>query len=86
MREEQRIITALFADLEGSTVLGERLAEEEIKLLLGGAVFRFAGVVAKYGSDGTRTRISLPSGSDLREPRGDPVRHTLALALSLLAG
>ena len=38
MREERRVVTALFADLVGSTALGERLDPEELKLVVGEAV------------------------------------------------
>ena len=40
MREERRFVTALFADLVGSTALGERLDPEELKLVVGDAVVR----------------------------------------------
>ena len=33
-REERRVVTALFADLVGSTPLGERLDPEELKLVV----------------------------------------------------
>jgi class 3 adenylate cyclase len=49
VREEQRTITALFADLAGSTALGERLDAEEFKLVVGGAVGRVSGEVERFG-------------------------------------
>ena len=39
-REERRVVTALFADLVGSTPLGERLDPEEVRLIVGEAVAR----------------------------------------------
>ena len=49
MREEHRIITALFADLAGSTELGERLHEEEVKLVVGEAIGRVVSEVERLG-------------------------------------
>lgn len=49
MREEHRIITALFADLAGSTALGERLREEEVKLVVGEAIGRVAAEIERLG-------------------------------------
>jgi ABC-type oligopeptide transport system substrate-binding subunit/class 3 adenylate cyclase len=49
MREERKVVTALFADLVGSTALGERLDPEEVKLIVGEAVSRIVGVVERFG-------------------------------------
>src|SRR5213083_2528156 len=49
VREERRVITALFADLVGSTALGERLDPEEVRLVVGDAVARVVGVVEDFG-------------------------------------
>jgi ABC-type transport system substrate-binding protein/class 3 adenylate cyclase len=49
IREERRVITALFADLVGSTSLGERLEPEEVKLVVGEAVARIVGVIEDLG-------------------------------------
>lgn len=49
MREEHRTITALFADLAGSTALSERLDEEEVKLVVGEAVGRIVVEVERLG-------------------------------------
>ena len=40
LREERKVVTALFADLVGSTALGERLDPEEVRLIVGEAVAR----------------------------------------------
>src|SRR5437868_3103131 len=50
-REERRVVTALFADLVGSTALGERLDPEELKLIVADAVARMIGVIESF--DGT---------------------------------
>src|SRR5436190_18332900 len=49
VREERRVITALFADLVGSTPLAERLDPEEVRLVVGDAVARVVGVVEDFG-------------------------------------
>ena len=49
MREERRFVTALFADLVGSTSLGERLEPEELKLVVGDAIARIVGAVEAFG-------------------------------------
>ena len=43
------IVTAMFADLVGSTALGERLDPEELKLIVGDAVARVIGAVEAFG-------------------------------------
>jgi len=47
--DELRPVTVLFADLVGSTSLGERLALDEVKALVGECVSRMAGCVEQYG-------------------------------------
>src|SRR3989440_12415741 len=49
LREERRVITALFADLVGSTALGEQLDAEEVKLVVGEAVSRIVAEVERVG-------------------------------------
>src|SRR5437588_3787305 len=49
MREERKVVTALFADLQGSTALGEQLDPEELKLIVGEAVARIVHAVEDYG-------------------------------------
>ena len=47
--DELRPVTVLFADLVGSTSLGERLALDEVKALVGECVSRMAACVEQYG-------------------------------------
>ncbi|MFN2470451.1 MAG: AAA family ATPase [Gaiellaceae bacterium] len=47
--DELRPVTALFADVVGSTALGERLAPDEVKALVGECVTRLARAVEEYG-------------------------------------
>src|SRR6058998_1787116 len=47
--DELRPITALFADVVGSTSLGERLPPDEVKALVGECVNRMSRAVEEYG-------------------------------------
>ena len=49
IREERKVVTAVFADLVGSTALAERLDPEEVKLVVGEAVARIVGEIEKLG-------------------------------------
>ncbi|MGH2635590.1 MAG: ABC transporter substrate-binding protein [Actinomycetota bacterium] len=49
IREERKVVTAMFADLVGSTGLAERLDPEELKLVVNDAVTRVIGAVEAYG-------------------------------------
>ncbi|MFN2471635.1 MAG: ABC transporter substrate-binding protein [Gaiellaceae bacterium] len=49
LREERKVVTALFADLAGSTALAERLDPEEIRLVVGEAVARIVHEVEELG-------------------------------------
>jgi len=47
--DELRPVTALFADVVGSTSIGERLTPEEVKALIGECVSRMARAVEQFG-------------------------------------
>src|SRR5205814_1046301 len=49
LREERKVVTVLFADLAGSTALGEQLDPEEVKLVVGEAVSRIVLEVERLG-------------------------------------
>jgi ABC-type oligopeptide transport system substrate-binding subunit/class 3 adenylate cyclase len=49
LREERKVLTALFVDVVGSTVLGERLDPEDVKLVVGEAVTRIVGEIEALG-------------------------------------
>jgi ABC-type oligopeptide transport system substrate-binding subunit/class 3 adenylate cyclase len=70
MREERRFVTALFADLVGSTALAERLDPEELKLVVGDAIARIVGAVEAFG--GT---VKDLAGDGVLALFGAPVAH-----------
>jgi len=47
--DELRPVTALFADVVGSTALGERLSPAEVKAVIGECVTRMCEVVEAFG-------------------------------------
>ncbi len=65
--DQLRPVTALFADIAGSTGLGERLAPDEVKALLGEcmtrmgrAVEEFGGTIQAYQGDGICAYFGVP--------------------------
>jgi ABC-type oligopeptide transport system substrate-binding subunit/class 3 adenylate cyclase len=69
-REERRVVSAMFADLVGSTALGERLEPEDLKLVVGDAVARMVDAVEVFG--GT---IKDLAGDGVLALFGAPVAH-----------
>lgn len=70
-RDQLRPITALFADITGSTGLGERLAPDEVKALIGecvtrmsGAVEDFGGTIQAYQGDGICAYFGVPTAHE----------------------
>lgn len=70
-RDEMRPITALFADIVGSTGLGERLAPDEVKALVGECVTRMSrmvedhgGVIQAYMGDGICAYFGVPAAHE----------------------
>jgi class 3 adenylate cyclase len=83
--DELRPVTALFADIVGSTSLGERLKPAEVKALIGDCVTRmtraveeFGGTVGAYMGDGIAAFYGVPSAHE-----DDPERAARA-ALRIL--
>src|SRR5438093_7639825 len=70
MREERKVVTAVFADVVGSTALGERLDPEEAKLIVGEAVARMVQAVEEFG--GT---VKDLAGDGVLALFGAPVSH-----------
>jgi len=70
IREERRVVTAVFADIVGSTPLGERLDAEEYKLVMSEAVARMVTAVESFG--GT---VKDLAGDGVLALFGAPVTH-----------
>ena len=71
LEDELRPVTALFADVVGSTSLGERLAPDEVKALIGECVSRmsraveqFGGSIQAYMGDGIAGFFGLPTAHE----------------------
>jgi class 3 adenylate cyclase len=79
--DELRPITALFADITGSTGLGERLAPDEVKALIGECVTRMSRAVEEYG--GT---VQAYQGDGICAYFGVPVAHEDDPERAALAG
>jgi len=69
MREERKVVTALFADLVGSTALAERLDAEEVRLVVGEAVARQPGSGLAFKHSPPASAGGSPSQSDSRGVR-----------------
>src|SRR4029079_19764280 len=71
MREERKVVTALFADLAGSTSLGEQLDPEDVKVVVGEAAARivhtgedFGGTVKDLAGDGVLALFGAPTAHE----------------------
>jgi class 3 adenylate cyclase/tetratricopeptide (TPR) repeat protein len=79
-RQERRVVTILFADLAGSTALGEQLDPEDVRDLQGnlfelvnGEVERFGGTTEKFVGDAVLAVFGIP-----RAHEDDPERAVRA--------
>ena len=87
--DELRPVTALFADIVGSTGLGERLAPDEVKALIGECVTRMTKVVEQHGGtvqsymgDGIAAFFGLPAA---HEDDADRAAHAALRMLEVVA-
>src|SRR5919197_5608398 len=71
MREERRVVTAMFADLVGSTALAERLDPEDARVIVNDAVARaiaaveaFGGTVKDLAGDGVLSLFGAPTAHE----------------------
>jgi ABC-type oligopeptide transport system substrate-binding subunit/class 3 adenylate cyclase len=90
LREERKVITALCADIVGSTALTERLGPEEAKLVLGEAIARIVADVEELGGyvkdlagDGVLAFFGAPVSSEDDAERA--VRAGLAISRTAAA-
>ena len=86
VREERKVVTALFADVVGSTALGERLEPEDVKLVVGEAVARIVGEIEALGGhvkdlagDGVLAFFGAPT------TREDDAERAVRAALRIVA-
>jgi class 3 adenylate cyclase len=86
VREERKVVTALFVDVVGSTALGERLDSEDVKLVVGEAVARIVGELEALGGhikdlagDGVLAFFGAPTS------REDDAERAVRAALRVLA-
>ncbi len=70
MREERKVVTAVFADVVGSTAMSERLDPEEARLIVGEAVARIVHAIEEFG--GT---VKDLAGDGVLALFGAPVSH-----------
>ena len=85
MREERKVVTALFADVVGSTQLTERMDPEDAREVLGGAVSRmveaveaFGGTVKDLAGDGVLALFGAPTTHE------DDAERAIRAALRIL--
>ena len=85
IREERRPITALFADIVGSTDLAEQLDDAEVKLVMSDAIARIVGEVERLGGyvkdlagDGVLAFFGAPTASE------DDAERALVAALAIV--
>ncbi len=84
MSEERRLVTILFADVSGSTALGETLDPEDLRALLTryyaiarDVVAEYGGTIEKFIGDAVMAVFGLPTG------HGDDAERALGAALDL---
>jgi class 3 adenylate cyclase/tetratricopeptide (TPR) repeat protein len=84
--EERRIVTVLFADMAGSTALGEELDPEEMRRILGRyyaiareSVAQHGGTVEKFIGDAVMAIFGLPTA------HGDDPDRAVAAAIAMRA-
>src|SRR5215210_6950146 len=84
MAEERRLVSILFADVAGSTALGDELDPEDLRLLLSRYYAIAREVVTAHG--GTAEKFigdAVMAVFGLRQAHGDDAARALAAALEL---
>src|SRR5437667_7100813 len=89
-RQGRRVVTVLFADLAGSTALGERLDPEDVRELQGelfelinAEVERFGGTTEKFAGDAVLAVFGIPQAHEDDPERA--VRTALAVRESFIS-
>jgi len=87
-RQERRVVTVLFADLAGSTALGERLDPEDVRELqvfelINAEVERFGGTTEKFAGDAVLAVFGIPQAHEDDPERA--VRAALAVRESFVS-
>src|SRR5579884_3930873 len=84
MAEERKLVTILFADVTGSTALGEELDPEDVRALMSRyyghaqrVIAGYGGTLEKFIGDAVMAVFGLPSS------HGDDAERAVAAALSL---
>ncbi len=84
MSEERKLVTILFADVTGSTALGDSLDPEDVRALMGRyythartVVTQHGGTIEKFIGDAVMAIFGLP------QAHGDDAERALAAALAL---
>jgi class 3 adenylate cyclase len=84
MSEERKLVTVLFADVTGSTALGEDLDPEDVRALMGRyydharqVVSDHGGTLEKFIGDAVMAVFGLPHA------HGDDAERAIAAALAL---
>jgi class 3 adenylate cyclase len=84
MPEERKLVTILFADVTGSTALGEALDPEDVRALMGryyaharDVVAHHGGTIEKFIGDAVMAVFGLP------QAHGDDAERAIAAALAL---
>src|SRR2546429_1738458 len=85
VHEDRRLVSVLFADLSGSTPLGERLDPEDLRRILGAffaalvrPIQRYEGTVEKYMGDAVMAVFwgpGSPQDDAARPPRAAPPKQ-----------
>src|SRR5437879_773781 len=91
VREDRRLVSVLFADLSGSTPLGERLDPEDLRRILGAffaalvrPIQRYEGTVEKYMGDAVMAVFGAPISHEDDAERTVRAAVEMQRALTLL--
>src|SRR5919108_6235294 len=81
LREERKVVTALFADLVGSSGIGERFDPEDAREIIADAIAQMIEAIERYG--GT---VKDLAGDGVLALFGAPASHEDDVERAILAG